>query len=65
MYNTPSEREEVLREKSYYTNWEKEAAAGDQAEKWCYNCAREGHLGDVSSHMDFRLSGPDDCRTAP
>ena len=41
-------REEKLRQKAAAQGWEKEAIGGPAYEEWCYNCAREGHFGDVS-----------------
>ncbi|RSH87432.1 hypothetical protein EHS25_003342 [Saitozyma podzolica] len=45
-YFSTESRAEAIRAKSVLTSWEKEAACGGASEQWCYNCARQGHLGD-------------------
>ncbi|WWC70235.1 uncharacterized protein I206_104185 [Kwoniella pini CBS 10737] len=39
-------RAEIIKDKYASDGWEKEAIGGRASEEWCYNCAREGHLGD-------------------
>lgn len=36
-------------DKEISTGWKREVVGGGSDDLWCYNCAREGHLGDVSS----------------
>ena len=47
-YYSPETRLAIQKTKRDSREWQKEAIGGDEAEEWCYNCAREGHLGDVS-----------------
>jgi len=39
----------VQDDKARAEGWTKEAIGGGAREEWCYNCAKEGHLGDVRS----------------
>lgn len=36
----------MIESKASATSWEKEAVGGGAHEKWCYNCASEGHFGE-------------------
>ncbi|WOO77086.1 Protein air1 [Vanrija pseudolonga] len=46
VYRRTSERDEVLEERAAATGWEREALGGPGGDRWCYNCAEEGHFGD-------------------
>lgn len=46
MYRSKSERVHVVEAKESATGWEREAVGGRADDRWCYNCAQEGHLGD-------------------
>ncbi|WVF71437.1 hypothetical protein IAT40_006241 [Kwoniella sp. CBS 6097] len=48
-YRSHDGRTDVQREKMGADGWEKEAIGGKASDEWCYNCAREGHLGDDCS----------------
>ncbi|WWC89346.1 uncharacterized protein L201_004268 [Kwoniella dendrophila CBS 6074] len=45
-YVSPNSRKEIMEEKVTSEGWEKEAIGGRSSDEWCYNCAKEGHLGD-------------------
>lgn len=47
IYRTAADRDRVIERKEAAEIWEKEAVGGPLDERWCYNCATEGHLGDV------------------
>ena len=47
-YYSPDARFALQETKRQVTGWQKEALGGLENEEWCYNCAQEGHLGDVS-----------------
>ncbi|ORY34092.1 hypothetical protein BCR39DRAFT_518431 [Naematelia encephala] len=46
IYHSTSHLESHRATRLTYTNWHREAAGGHPSERWCYNCAHEGHLGD-------------------
>ncbi|WVQ99390.1 hypothetical protein IAU59_006523 [Kwoniella sp. CBS 9459] len=48
-YRSHDGRTDVQKEKLSADGWEKEAVGGKASDEWCYNCAREGHLGDDCS----------------
>ncbi|OCF74673.1 hypothetical protein I204_05053 [Kwoniella mangroviensis CBS 8886] len=48
-YLSTDARADIIRDKMSAEGWEKEAIGGRASEEWCYNCAREGHLGDDCS----------------
>ncbi|WVW83877.1 hypothetical protein I302_105899 [Kwoniella bestiolae CBS 10118] len=48
-YLSNDSRAETIRDKMGVEGWEKEAIGGRPSDEWCYNCAREGHLGDDCS----------------
>ncbi|KLT39312.1 hypothetical protein CC85DRAFT_198786 [Cutaneotrichosporon oleaginosum] len=48
VYYPPDVREEVVRSKSEAKGWKLEAVGKNPMSLFCFNCAREGHLGDVS-----------------
>ncbi|OCF42921.1 hypothetical protein I317_03272 [Kwoniella heveanensis CBS 569] len=48
-YRSHDGRTDVQKEKLSAEGWEKEAIGGKASDEWCYNCAREGHLGDDCS----------------
>ena len=53
-YRTAEGVQAELEVRAAAVEWEKEAVGGGSDEMWCYNCAREGHFGDVSwpSYLD-------------
>lgn len=51
VYLSAAARQSILAEKRAETGWAKEAVGGESHAEYCYNCARVGHLGDVSSGL--------------
>jgi len=47
-YWSTEQRKEAERKKGKAVGWHKEAVGGTNDDMFCYNCARPGHLGDVS-----------------
>ncbi|WRT66326.1 uncharacterized protein IL334_003281 [Kwoniella shivajii] len=45
-YFSTEVRSEIQRDKLNAEGWEKEAIGGRSSDEWCYNCGKEGHLGD-------------------
>lgn len=48
-YRSQEDRRSVQDDKARAEGWTEEAIGGGAREEWCYNCAKEGHLGDVRS----------------
>ena len=47
-YFAPEDRAARQAERAQAADWEAEAIGGDANVDYCYNCAADGHLGDVS-----------------
>ncbi|KAL1413502.1 hypothetical protein Q8F55_001276 [Vanrija albida] len=46
VYRRTSDRDDVMSKRAAATGWEREALGGPGGDRWCYNCAEEGHFGD-------------------
>lgn len=48
VYFREKDRKYDMEDRETAQGWDKQAIGGDPRETWCYNCSKEGHLGDVS-----------------